>query len=378
MTQKKSKNFFFSILTGLVILTLSACASGPDMPKPVDLGPNPALLGARLAWSGKIGAVDFPLQAKVAGDTVVLAGSDGIMLTLNAHTGAELWRANVGTPISAGVGSDGRFAAVVTRDNELVVVDRGQSPWRARLTSQVFTAPLVAGERIFVLGADRSLAAFDAKTGRKLWQNQRPGDALVLRQSGVLLAVGNALVVGLSGHLIGMNPLNGNVLWDAPVATPRGTNDIERLVDLVGGASREGDVVCVRSFQAAVACVDAARGAVKWKKQAFGAVGLQGDDLKVYGVEGDGRLIAWRRADGETLWSSDRLRYRQLSAPLVLGRSVVVGDEAGLVHMLARSDGSSLTRLSTDGSAIAVTPVLASGTMVVVTRNGGVFGFQPE
>lgn len=378
MTQKNSKKSFLSLLAGLVILTLSACASGPNTPKPVDLGPNPALLGTRLAWSGKIGSVDFPLQAKVAGDTVVLAGSDGSMVTLNAHTGAELWRVNVGAPISAGVGSDGRFAAVVTRDNELVVLDHGQSPWRARLTSQVFTAPLVAGERVFVLGADRSLGAFDAKTGRKLWQNQRPGDALVLRQSGVLIAVGNTLVVGLSGHLIGMNPLNGSILWDAPVATPRGTNDIERLVDLVSGASREGNVVCVRSFHAAVACVDASRGAVNWKKQAFGAVGLQGDDLNVYGVEGDGRLMAWRRADGETVWSSDRLRYRQLSAPLVLGRSVVVGDDAGLVHLLARSDGSPLARLSTDGSAIAVTPVLAAGTMVVVTRKGGVFGFQPE
>lgn len=378
MTQKYSTKSIKFLITGLVMLTLSACASGPDTPKPADLGPNPALLGVRLAWSGKIGPVNFPLQTKAVMNTVALAGSDGGMVSLDARTGAELWRVNVGATLSAGVGSDGRFAAVVTRDNELVVVDRGQVIWRARLTSQVFTAPLVAGERVFVLGADRSLAAFDATTGRKLWQNQRPGEALVLRQSGVLMAVGNTLVVGLSGHLVGMNPLNGNVLWDAPVATPRGTNDIERLVDLVGGVSREANVVCVRSFQAAVACIDTLRGVVNWKKPAFGAVGLQGDGLNVYGVEGDGRLMAWQQADGATVWSSDRLRYRQLSAPLVIGRSVAVGDETGWVHLLARSDGSLLARLPTDGSAIAVTPVFASGTMVVVTHNGGVFGFQPE
>ncbi len=367
------------MLAGFAILTLVACASGPDAPKPVALGPNPSLVGVRLAWSGKVvGPVDFPLHAKVVGEAVTLAGSDGGMVSLDARTGAELWRVNVGAPISAGVGSDGRFAAVVTRDNELVAVDRGQSLWRVRLTSQVFTAPLVAGERIFVLGADRSVAAFDARTGRKIWQNQRPGDALVLRQSGVLMAVGNTLVVGLSGHLVGMSPLNGNVLWDAPVATPRGTNDIERLVDLVGGADRERDVICVRAFQVAVACVDTTRGVVSWKTPALGATGLQGDDLSVYGVEGDGRLMAWRRADGDVIWSSDSLRYRQLSAPLVLGRLLVVGDETGLVHLLARSDGSPLARLPTDGSAISVTPVVVNGTMVVVTRNGSVFGFQPE
>ena len=318
------------------------------------------------------------MQTRLAGHTLVLAGSDGGVVAFDARSGAQFWRADVGSPISSGVGSDGRFAAVVNRDNELIVLDGGKISWRVRLASQVFTAPLVAGERIFVLGADRSVSAFDAMTGRKLWQQQRPGEALVLRQAGVLMAVGNTLVAGLSGHLVGLNPLNGNVLWDAPVATPRGTNDIERLVDLVSGVSREADVVCVRAFQAAVACVDTLRGVVNWKNPASGSVGLHGDAQQIYGVEGDGRLLAWRRADGASVWTSDRLRYRKLSAPLVLGRSVVVGDEAGVVHFLSRLDGTPLTRLTTDGSAIAVTPVVADGTLVVITRNGGIFGFQPE
>jgi outer membrane assembly lipoprotein YfgL len=365
-------------LTALAVCMLAACASGSDSLKPADLGPNPGLLGVRLAWSGKVGLIDFPLQVKANGAKVVLADGNGSVVSLDAHTGAEQWRVTVGGPISAGVGSDGRFSAVVTRNNELVMLDEGQLTWRFRLTSQVFTAPLVAGERVFVLGADRSLSAFDAKTGRKLWQQQRPGDALVLRQAGVLIAVGNTLVAGLSGHLVGMNPLNGNVIWDAPVATPRGTNDIERLVDLVGDISRESDVVCVRAFQTAVGCIDTARGTVNWKKSSVGAVGLHGDDKQVYGVQADGHVMAWRRADGELIWSSDRLRYRQLSAPLVLGRSVMLGDEQGVVHLLARLDGTPLTRLTTDGSAIKVTPVSAGGSMVVITRNGGVFGFQPE
>jgi outer membrane assembly lipoprotein YfgL len=364
---------------GLVLVAaLSACASGSDSLKPADLGANPALLGVRAAWTLKIAPVDFPLQAKVTGQTVALAGADGTVLSLDARNGAVLWRAQVGAPIAAGVGSDGRFSAVVTRANELVVLEAEQVLWRAALTAQVFTAPLVAGERVFVLGADRSVAAFDAKTGRKLWQQQRPGEALVLRQAGILTAVGNTLVVGLSGHLLGMNPLSGSTLWDATLAAPRGTNDIERLVDLVAGFSRQGNELCVRAFQTAVGCVDALRGTLVWKRPAAGAVGLQGDELQVYGVESDSRVLAWQRAAGEPVWTSDRLRYRGLGSPLVLGRSVVIGDATGLVHFLSRVDGTPLTRLSTDGSAIEVTPVVAAGTLVVVTRNGGVYGFQPE
>ncbi|WP_296491326.1 outer membrane protein assembly factor BamB [Rhodoferax sp.] len=366
------------VLTAALILVLSACASGSDPIKPADLGANPALLGVRTVWTSKTAPVDFPLQVKVDGSAITLAGGDGTVLSLDAGTGAQLWSAQVGAPISAGVGSDGRFAAVVTRNNELVVIEAGQVIWRQRLAVQVFTAPLVAGERVFVLGADRSVAAFDARGGRKLWQQQRPGEALVLRKAGVLMAMGNTLVAGLAGRLVGMNPLNGNVVWDAALASPRGTNDIERLVDLVGGVSRQANEVCARAFQTAVACIDTLRGTVTWKRTAAGAVGLHGDERLVYGVEGDGSLIAWRRTDGEPVWTSDRLRYRDLSAPLALGRSVVLGDNTGLVHFLSKADGTPLTRLTTDGSAIVATPVAAAGTLVVVTRNGGVYGFQPE
>ncbi len=57
---------------------------------------------------------------------------------------------------------------------------------------------------------------------------------------------------------------------------------------------------------------------------------------------------------------------------------MIVGDATGFVHMLSREDGSLLNRLATDGSAIAAAPVLAGNTLVVVTRNGGVFGFSPQ
>jgi len=365
-------------LSALLVGVLGACASGSNAPRPADLGANPALLGIRTAWTGQVGKIDFPLSVHTTATMVTLAGSDGVVTSMDARTGAVMWRNNVGAQIAAGVGSDGRYTAVVTRTNELVTMEGERELWRARLSSQVFTAPLVAGQRVFVLGADRVVSAFDALSGKKLWANQRPGEALVLRQAGVLVAVNNTLVVGLTGRLVGLNPLNGSVVWDAPIATPRGTNDIERLVDLVSGVSRAANVVCVRAFQAAVGCVNTDRGSVVWKHSASGAVGLHGDDQQVYGVEDDGRLIAWRLADGTQTWSSDRLRYRQLTAPLVLGRSVVLGDSTGLLHFMSRVDGTALARQSTDSSGLAATPAVAGTTLVAVSRNGSVFGFQPE
>ena len=369
-------------LCGAVMLgalaTLIGCASGVEAPKPAELAPNAALLGVRQAWSAKIGEVNFPADVKVVGNTVTAASSDGTIAAIDARTGGDIWRSNVGAAIAAGVGSDGRFAAVVTRSNELVTLDAGREIWRQTLPALSFTAPLVAGARVFVLTADRSVTAFDALSGRKLWTQVRAGEPLVLRQAGVLLAVGDTLVVGLSGRLVGMNPQNGSSRWEAPVGVSRGTNDVERLVDLVSKVSREGDTVCVRAFQAAVGCVNAATGNLLWTRPALGYEGLHGNEKFVYGTEGDGKVVAWNRESGERAWESERLKYRGLTAPLAVGRSVAIGDNTGLVHLLSREDGSALNRVATDGTAIVAAPALAGETLVVITRSGGIFGFRPE
>ena len=360
------------------VAMLAACSTGSPPPKPTPLGPNEALIGVQQVWTARVGPVDFPLGVEVQGSTVTLASSDGTVVALDARTGRALWRTSLHTPIASGVGSDGKLTAVVTMGNELVALEGGHELWHQKLDAQAYTAPLVAGARVFVLAADRSVSAYDGQSGRRLWLQKPPSEPLVLHQDGVLLAVGNTLVVGLSGRVLGLNPLNGGLLWDAPIAIPRGTNDVERVVDLVSPVSRVGDVVCARAFQMAIGCVDAARGTVLWTKPANGGTGLTGAEGLLFGTELDGTVKAWQRSNGEQAWSTPHLKYRGLTAPLALGRSVVIGDRFGFVHLLSREDGSLLTRLATDGSAIAATPVAAGNTLVVVTRNGGVYGFQPK
>lgn len=364
---------------------LAGCSMMPSIfggasekPKPAELPPNAALIAVRPAWTARVGEVNLPLSVNVSGGTVALASSDGTVAVIDAATGRDLWRASAGGPLAAGVGSDGKLVAVVSRANELVALSAGKAAWRQKMAAVSYTAPFVAGGRVFTLTADRAVTAFDGQTGYKLWTQQRAGEPLVLRHAGVMLAVGDTLVVGLSGRMVGLNPLNGSVRWEAPLATPRGINDVERLVDLVGGVSRVGDTVCARAFQASVGCVNAVRGAVLWTKPANGAEGVHGDDRLVFGTEADGKVLAWRRDTGDRVWASDRLQFRGLTAPLALGRSVVVGDSTGLVHLLSREDGTLLNRLTTDGSAVVAAPVVAGNTLVVVTRSGGVYGFVPE
>ncbi len=362
----------------LTLALLAACSGGANKPKPAELQTILPVVSVKQVWSVRLGAVNFPMTLSVSGSTLFAASSDGVVAALDTRTGRDMWRLSLATPLAAGVGSDGRIAAVVTQNNELVAVVEGREIWREKLSAQAYTAPLVAGGRIFLLTADRAIHAFDGNSGRKLWMQQRPNEPLVLRQSGVLLAVGDTLVAGLAGRLTGLNPANGGIRWEVPIASPRGINDVERLVDLVGPVSRLNDVVCVRAFQASVGCVNAERGVLQWTKSADGSVGLDGDERLVFAVESDGKVVTWKRADGESGWSSEQLRFRGLTAPRVVGRSIAIGDASGFVHLLSREDGTLMNRLTTDGSAIVATPTLIGETLVVVTRNGTIFGFQPQ
>ncbi|RYF76801.1 MAG: outer membrane protein assembly factor BamB [Comamonadaceae bacterium] len=366
-------------LASLALVAVLAACSGTPKPKPAELPPNVAVLGVSQAWSTRLSAVSFPLQTAVTGDTVTVAGTDGTVVAIDARSGRELWRVQVGAPLTAGVGSDGDISAVVTRNNELVALQGGKVLWKERLAAETFTAPLVAGRRVFVQSADRSTVAFDGQSGRRLWLQERSaGDTLVLRRPGVLQPVGDTLLAGSGARLIGMNPGNGASRWEVPVASPRGTNDVERLVDLIGPVSRVGSSVCARAYYAAVGCVDTARGVLAWTQPAVGAEGVAGDDNHVFGTETNGTLVAWNRANGSRAWSSDRLRLRVLTAPLAAGNTLVLGEDTGTVHFLSKVDGAPVNRVVPDGSAIAAAPVLAANVVVVVTRNGGVYGYRPE
>ncbi|WP_376748811.1 outer membrane protein assembly factor BamB [Diaphorobacter nitroreducens] len=368
-----------SLLVSLLVMGGCSLWGGTPKPKPAELGPNVPVLGVRQAWVSQIGTQEgLELDMHVEGSVVTVASANGDVAAIDARTGGDVWRTRLNQPLASGVGSDGRWTAVVSKGNQVIALDGGREIWRKPLPAQAYTAPLVAGKRIFVLAADRSISAFDAATGYRLWSQQRPGEPLVLRQGGVLMAVGDTLVAGLSGRLVGFNPDNGVVRWEAPLASPRGTNDVERLVEIVGRTSRVGDSLCARAFQASVGCIDASRGTVSWTQPASGGVGIHGDDTMLFGTESNGTVIAWRRTDGSRAWTSDRLQFRKLTAPLVLGRSVVVGDDTGLVHLLSREDAAPLNRLTTDGSAIAAAPAVAGDTLVVVTRKGGVYGFRPD
>ena len=357
---------------------LTACGSSGGRPKPAELQPLVSMIGARQVWVSPVGRIDNAASMTVVDSRVAVVSSSGAVVVLDTITGADIWRVGTGAKLTSGIGFDGHLAAVASDRNELLAVVGGQVVWRARLAAATYSAPLVAGQRVFVLTADRTVAAYDGNSGAKLWSQTRTGEPLILRQPGALQAVGDTLVAGLGGRLVGIDPSSGNIKWEVSIAVPRGGNDIERMVDVLGPPHRLGNQVCVRAYQVKVACVDAQRGTLTWNVNSDGRTGLHGDDSLIFGVESNDKPVAWQRTNGQKVWSQDKLLNRDLTAPLALGRSVVVGDAFGFMHLLSREDGSLMARLQTDGSPVVSTPALAGETLLALTRNGNLYAWRPQ
>ncbi|MFG6465909.1 outer membrane protein assembly factor BamB [Roseateles sp. BYS87W] len=374
------------VLIGLLAASLSGCSTisstwnqwfGDDKNKPAALETLTGASTVRVVWSTRGDSIGFPLSVATPGDRFVVASTDGVVRALAAADGRVLWQGSVGAKLSAGVGSDGRFAAVVNRDNELVVLDAGRVAWKKALPTPVVAAPLVAGERVFALTLDRQVLAFDALDGRKIWEMKRPGDPLTLAKAGVLLAHKDTLIVGQGARLAGVDPLKGQLRWEASVATPRGTNEVERLADLVGPAVRQGDLVCARAFQSSVGCVNVERGSAVWNRVVGGVNGIGADDSVVVAGDASDRLSAWKLANGDLAWSADQFQRRKLAEPVVLNKQVLVGDFEGYVHAIDRDTGKTRARVATDGSAVIAVTLLRD-TALVATKSGGLFAVKAE
>lgn len=368
---------FLAIGATLAMALLAGCTSS-GRPAPAPLETFTPSQTVKTAWTARIGSSSGPMAVVVRQGSVTVSATDGTVVSFESATGKERWRAQSSDKLSAGVGTDGRFAAVVTQANELVVFDNGRQIWRDSLGQRVITAPLVAGERVFIQGVDRSVRAYDVTNGRWLWNWQRPGnDALALAQQGVLTAFRDTLVTGSGSRLVGLDPTKGTVRFDVSLGTPRGTNEVERLSDLVGPAARSDDDLCVRAFQLSVGCINMNRGAVRWTRPQAGFEGLAADDQNVVGADSADRITAWRADSGETRWRVDRFQYRTLSTPAIWGGLIAFGDADGQLHLLSSADGRTVARVSLDGALVGA-PKVQDGLLLAATRAGTLYALRAQ
>ena len=365
------------VVGALLLGSMLAACGGDKGFKPSPLPKFEPKIDARVAWKKSVGdAGDFIFAPVGTHELVCAAGTDDQLNCFSAGTGKQAWQTRAGVKFSGGVGAGENMVLVGTSSGEVIAYDMsGTLLWRSQVSTEVLSAPVGSQSTVIVRAGDSMIFGLSAKDGAIRWRYEGPREPLVLRSNPGMAIVGDsAAVIGFpGGKLVKLGLKDGGLIWEIAVTTPRGDNELERLSDIVGTPIIAPGKVCAVAYQGRIGCFGETKGEQIWARSASSASGLAANERNVYYTESDSVVVALDKSAGASVWRQEKLLYRRVTAPAVVGDWIVVGDLKGYVHVLSGDDGSYLARVPTDGSPIVAAPLRAGDGVVVQTQAGELF-----
>jgi outer membrane protein assembly factor BamB len=260
--------------------------------------------------------------------------------------------------------------------------------WRASVSGsdqnkRLVAAPVVKDNRIFVIDANQRVHAFDAGSGKKLWEynlespNKKHDDHAV---GGGLAIVGDKLIV-VSGYayIEALSLADGKSIWKRRVDSP-----------MSGSPAILGNRAFVTSTNNEFYALNTDDGEIIWNDQAIAETArvlsspspaVTADILAV--PYSSGELIAYLPANGRRLWSDTLTtlgRYTPLSVindiagrPSIQDNIVYAASHSGV---LAAIDARSGARIWATTFGSRQGPVLAGSFLFIVGTGGKVVCFN--
>ncbi len=369
-------------------LSITGCADDDNLEQPAELVPFDSKYTLDVTWHAATGAgVEEQyvfLHPLILNEIGVTVSHKGRITITELETGDLVQNIELDTVISAGIGGNENLWLMGSRGAYVIAVDgqKRNELWRTRVSSEVLARPKIYEDSVIVRTIDGKIISLDSTTGKIRWQYQRTIPDLTLRGTSEPVIVRGKIIAGLAdGRLIAISPEDGSVIWDVALAVPSGRSEIQRLVDIDGDVEIYGRVLYASSFQGRVAAIDINRGQFLWAKDFSTHTGVVVDEKTLYSSDENGHVWALDRLNGATLWKQDKLAYRSLTRPTIVGDYIAVGDFEGFVHLLSRYDGRFVARFQLGqyddlgwelASGIIVPPIARGDERVVVVSRGGI------
>lgn len=288
--------------------------------------------------------------------------SNEFVIALNAETGEKIWQQNVGNYLDNGWGGGPRSTPTISGDLLVAIggkgnvvclsVKDGAEQWRASLTELGGTIPswgycesaLIDGDKVLVTpGGDKgTVACFDLKTGKLLWQSAEVKEQANYASIIVVNHFGKRQYIQLTGQKVFGLDTEGKLLWQhdfpgrvAVIPTPiykngqvyvtagygagclllniTADNKVEKIYDNKVMKNHHGGVVLVgehlygHSDENGVICQNFSTGELVWSdKKKNGSKGAV--------VYADGKLYCLTEGDGEcSLVEATEKEFREVS-----------------------------------------------------------------
>ncbi len=276
----------------------------------------------------------------VSGDTLVVASGFGFVAAMDAASGAERWRRDLGAPMTGSPTIDDNRIYVASNNNEVFALElaTGRTVWSDQAiaeSARVLGSSSVAAVEDFIIAPFSSgeVIAYLAANGRRLWtealsQAGRFTPISEINDIGArpVLGLGLVFASSQSGITIAIDGRTGSRVWAQPVGSARAPALVGRYLFVTGNGGE-------------LACLDALSGEVFWVTQ----------------------LPEFRRERQKR----DRITY---SSPLIVSDRVIVVSSRGELLAFSSQTGEQQSSLRL-GSTVFLEPIVAGGRIYVLADN---------
>lgn len=402
-----------STLSGLLVLALLVTTSGCSWfanksdgksknfkPKPTKLVRIDREVKVNRLWRASVGRglgrKFIRTRPAVLADRVFAADAYGTVVGHDRFSGKRLWKATIGKPVgngwkfwdrrdpgfvTGGVGAGDGLVYVGTTTGDIVALSAadGSETWRIDIGTESVVPPVYDDGQIFIQTIDGRLLARDSQTGESIWAFDSQVPILTLRGTATPVVADDIVYSGFAdGMLVSLNSKTGERLWGHRVMLPQGRSELERMVDVDASALVEGPIVYVVSFQGRLKAVRRADGRGLWEKETSSFLDLAAGYGQIYVVNEDDKVVAIDQESAEESWANEGLMRRVVSSPVAYNNYLLLGDDAGYLHILAQSDGRFLGRTKIDGNGLRSPFTVADGTVYIYGSGGSLTALEIE
>lgn len=360
------------------------------------------MLGTALtqAFSNNIGQGDTR-RLRITADPVV---SGGVIYTMDAQSqvvattasGQTAWSRSVIPPSDnprdasgGGLAVSGAVLVASTGFGELVALDAasGGELWRQDLNAPGTSSPTIVGDLVYVVSRDGRAWAIEMTTGRIRWtQVSTPPVSNFSGGAGAAVSGEFAIFPFPTGEVLAAFPQGGLRRWSTVVTGQRPGQAASNVSDIAGDPVIDGDRVYVGNFSGRVVALALSNGDRIWTatEGAVGPVWPAGDS--VFMVNDLGELLRLDAGDGSAVWrvqlpgfEENRARRQKTRfvhyGPILAGNRLIVASSDGLIRQFDPTSGALVGSIEIPGGA-ASNPIVASGTLYVVSKRGQLLAFR--
>jgi outer membrane protein assembly factor BamB len=254
----------------------------------------------------------------------------------------------------------------------------GKDIWRHELGMPIINAPVVNGGRLFVSTHDNHFYALAEADGRQLWDNQGISESQGILASTSAAVSGETVIAPYtSGEVFALRAQNGQVGWSDVLSKSGHVTALSELDDVAGRPVIDRGVVYAISQSGMIAAFAIGTGERMWARDIGGIQTPWAAGDFVYVLDNAARLLCLTRKEGKVKWIHQLPGYENMdskSSPIIWAGPVLVSDRLvvtssnGYAETLSPYDGHLLGRIEIPGGT-TVAPVVADGTLYIYTSD---------